>query len=301
MLKRPKPETFASIVDRIETGVFALGSDRHVTYWNRGAEQITGYLSQEMLGRVLEGAVLADNNEEHNPVACVHACPLESPAGEGHPRRVMTYVRHRAGHVVPVLLWTMALRDEVGKVAGAVKVFSEYVASTEANPRDKSEPQLYKLDPESGLPDRGSTEAFLQKQIELTAARKAPCGVIAIHVEVKDFRRAHGSNAASALVREAGCTLKEMVRSSDLVGRWAEGCFLAILPGCGLEPLERVAARMNNVVGRVAIPWAGDRVSAHVQVSLALTETGESVELLNARLAPATASDEIAADKGAGA
>ena len=156
------------------------------------------------------------------------------------------------------------------------------------------------MDAESGLPNRTSTEAFLQRQSEFTAARKAPCGVIAIHVEIEQFRRAHGSNAASALLRETGCTLEEMVRRSDLVGRWDKDCFLAILPGCGLEPLERVAARMKNVAGRVAIPWAGDRVSAHVQVSVALAEPGESAELLNARLAPVTAFQEQAEeDKGA--
>jgi hypothetical protein len=58
---------------------------------------------------------------------------------------------------------------------------------------------------------------------------------------------------------------------------------------------------MKNVAGCVAIPWAGDRVSAQVQVSLALTDPGESLELLNARLVPAAAPHENAVDKGAGA
>jgi PAS domain S-box-containing protein len=54
MLEIPSPNIFQAIVDRIETGVFALDLDRKISYWNHGAEKITGFLSQDVLGRPIE-------------------------------------------------------------------------------------------------------------------------------------------------------------------------------------------------------------------------------------------------------
>ena len=44
-------------------------------YWNYGAEKVTGFLSQEMLGRPC-GSNLVVEEIEHNPAMCAHQCPL---------------------------------------------------------------------------------------------------------------------------------------------------------------------------------------------------------------------------------
>jgi PAS domain S-box-containing protein len=115
---------FGTIVDRIETGVYALDRDKRIVHWNHGAEQINGYLRQEVLGREYSGDLIVES-DEHSPLVCVHSCPLESPPGAGTPQRVTTYVRHRAGQVVPVLLWTLSLKDGSGATTSSVKIFSE--------------------------------------------------------------------------------------------------------------------------------------------------------------------------------
>jgi PAS domain-containing protein len=45
MLEIPSPDVLQAIVDRLETGVFAVDLDRKISYWNFGAEKITGFLS----------------------------------------------------------------------------------------------------------------------------------------------------------------------------------------------------------------------------------------------------------------
>ena len=47
----PSAEVFQVIVDRIDSGVYALDLEGKITYWNYGAEKISGFLSQEVLGR----------------------------------------------------------------------------------------------------------------------------------------------------------------------------------------------------------------------------------------------------------
>jgi len=273
---------FAEIVGRVETGVYGLSLERKIVYWNHGAEQITGYLEQEVLGRVLREDLLVES-EGHNLLDCVHACPFGTPAG-GQPQRTLTYLRHRAGHVIPVTLWTISLKGKDRQIIGSMKIFAEQPpecreAASRPSPAENQ-------DLETGLADRSSVEAFLRPQVELAAQRKVPCGVIAVQVSLDGFRHAHGKAAGVALMHEVGCTLQEMVRGTDLLGRWADDSFVAVLPDCGPVVLERVAARMMRASSRVAIPWMGDRLSTAVEVRTLLIAPGESLETVESRLFP---------------
>jgi PAS domain S-box-containing protein len=135
----PGPDVFQAVVDRIETGVYAVDVNQRIGYWNYGAETVTGFLSQEMLGRPC-GSNLVVEQIEHNPALCAHQCPLESGVGEHARREVVTYFRHRAGHLVWVRLWTMAVKNRAGDILGAVKVFSERVQLAELSAEEKSRP-----------------------------------------------------------------------------------------------------------------------------------------------------------------
>lgn len=289
----PDAQVFQAIVDRIDSGVYAVDLQGKISYWNYGAEKISGFLSQEVLGRACRDSILLEY-DDHNPAMCVHQCPLEG-VRHGARQEVMTYLRHRAGHVVPVRLWTMALKNRAGDIVGAVKVFSEKIAVPEL--RDEtSRPPVEDLDAETGVPSRVSTEAFLREQIEACTTQGAVCGVIAIRLEsFDDFRHGHGMEAGSAIIREMAHTLKDMVRRSDMVGRWSGDGFLAILPGCGIEPLGRVAARMKRVGSRVAIPWWGDRLSLNVSVKTTILATGDTLESMEERLRTAEEAQELAA------
>jgi PAS domain S-box-containing protein len=167
---------------------------------NYGAEKISGFLSQEVLGRACRDSILVEY-DDHNPAMCVHHCPLEG-VRHGARQEVMTYLRHRAGHVVPVRLWTMALKNRAGDIVGAVKVFSEKIAMPELRD-ESSRTRVEDLDAETGVPSRVSTEAFLREQIEASTTQGSVCGVIAIRLDCfDDFRHGHGMEAGSAIIRE---------------------------------------------------------------------------------------------------
>ena len=49
----PTEAMFKNIVDNIYEGVYFVDLERRITYWNRGAERITGYSAAEVVGRHL--------------------------------------------------------------------------------------------------------------------------------------------------------------------------------------------------------------------------------------------------------
>lgn len=302
MLEALGPDVFAAVVDRIETGVYAIDIHQKIVYWNYGAEKITGFLSQDMLGRTCGSNVVVEE-AGHNTAVCAHQCPLESSGGEHSRREVVTYLRHRAGHVVWVRLWTMVVKNRAGEIVGAVKVFSERVQAPELAADGRILPQAANVDLESGLPSRLAAETLLREQIELVGRQPVPCGLILVRLDtLEEFERGHGREAGGAVLHEVARTLRGMMRRSDFLGRWNAGSFLAVLPGCGMVPLELVGARMKRSAGRVAISWWGDRLSVKVSAVVTLVEAGDSVEGIEQRLGAAEDLDlSLAESDGEGA
>ena len=42
---------FRNLVDHLYDGVYVVGKNRDITYWNQGAERITGYKAGDVTGR----------------------------------------------------------------------------------------------------------------------------------------------------------------------------------------------------------------------------------------------------------
>ena len=43
-------EFYQGLLEEISDGVYFVTRDRHITYWNGGAERITGFAAEEVLG-----------------------------------------------------------------------------------------------------------------------------------------------------------------------------------------------------------------------------------------------------------
>ncbi len=298
MLEIPSPEMFQTIVDCVEVGVYAIDFEQKISYWNYGAGKITGFKSQEVLGRTCGDSILVEY-ENDNPVLCTHANVLEGTR-DGVPKEAIAYVRHRAGHVVPVRLWSLPFTNRAGNVVGAVKIFSEKLAVPELSREEASSGLPAELDVESGVRNRASVERYLMEQIQTCGQQGRPLGVIGVQmVKFESFRQAHGKEAGTALVPEVARTLKDLMRRSDVLGRWAGNSFLAVLPGCGIEPLQRVAERMKAVASRVAIPWWGDRLSIEIATQATIVELGDTLESVEGKLSGS--GQRVEEGKGAGA
>lgn len=51
-------DIFRQIANALPVGVYIVGLDRRITFWNEAPEKITGYLSQEVIGRPCHADIL---------------------------------------------------------------------------------------------------------------------------------------------------------------------------------------------------------------------------------------------------
>jgi PAS domain S-box-containing protein len=66
---------YKNLLDNLNDGVYFVDLNRRITYWNQGAERLTGYHGQEMIGHNCAENILGHMDEEGNNL-CRGRCPL---------------------------------------------------------------------------------------------------------------------------------------------------------------------------------------------------------------------------------
>ena len=260
-------EFYRTLLDQISDGVYFLSRDRHITYWNGGAERITGYSSAEVLGHSCSEGILRHVNDQGRQM-CLHGCPLAGVMKDGKPREAHVYLHHKDGHRVPVTVKGSALRDPDGTIVGAVEVFSSQVANPYADRRRG--PEDNSLDPTTGLYPRRLGELHLTTMVQAVTDQAAALGLLFIDVDnFKDVNDTFGHKTGDDVLRMVAQSLANGLRRGDLPMRWGGDEFLALLPGTSEAGLRATAERVRMLVENSWIQ-TGD-VQARVTVSIGAT------------------------------
>ena len=115
---------YHAILDNLYDGVYFVDRDRKITYWNKGAERITGYPAAEVVGSRCFDNILM-HVDGHGTLLCKELCPLAATMLDGVERTADVYLQHKDGHRVSVNVRITPLRNEGGAVTGGVEVFTD--------------------------------------------------------------------------------------------------------------------------------------------------------------------------------
>lgn len=104
-------------------GIYFVDRDRKITHWSDGAEKLTGYKAGQTVGTHCYQNLLKHTDESGNPL-CKCGCPLSRAMLDGEPREVTIFLRTSEGNCVPICVRAEPIRNSLGKVVGAIEVFS---------------------------------------------------------------------------------------------------------------------------------------------------------------------------------
>ncbi len=266
MLDLQSAELFRAALDSLQTAVCIVDRERKISFWNDGAEQITGYLRQDVLGHFC-GEILLIKFQQNRAALCENSCPLLAAMRDGKPRESRVYLHHKSGYAVPVSLRALPIRDAHGHVVGAVESF---VARPIVSSRPRPESDLavgHGLDPVTQLPDFPYTEAHLIERLKFASEHLIPFGLLCIQLDqMENLRATHGPNAAEAILNVVARTLRNGLDPVDFLGRWADDQFLALVANCCEPDLLTMAGRLRRLAQSSEIVWWGDQLSVTVSV-----------------------------------
>jgi len=280
MLGLHDPQIFRIVLESIQTGVYLVGRDGKILFWNNGAEQITGYRSHDVLGHTCRDNILSHCNE----LDCVHcgaACPIISAIHDGRASEVQMFFQHRSGHRLPVRVRVVPIRDRQGSVIGAAECFDEHTFLPERASYQNNLAAHGCLDVSTGAMNHAFTLSHLRENVAFFNEYHLPFGVVTLRVDqLPEFRAAHGQEAASALLNVVAQTVKHVLGAAGFLGRWTDDQFLVIVPNSSPPEVERIAANLQKVGSSSGIQWWGDFLSISATVGMAFMSPGDTAESL---------------------
>ena len=263
-------EVLRSVLEDLPIGVYLVGRDGKILFWNYGAERITGHLRQDVVGHACREDFLGNSEGGDEPDAGA-AAALEAVLRDGRGIESRVSFRHKSGHLIPVKLRAFPMRDADGKIIGVAECFDELVDIAEWDRRHNKLAEYGCIDAASGLLNHKMVESRLRECLGTFAENQVPFGIMVIAFDhLEEMKARYGPGAMAAVLRIAGQTLENSLRPTDFLGRWNENELLAIVTECNSVEMPKVTERVKKMLARAKITWWGDAL----QVTTCMGATG---------------------------
>jgi len=174
------------LLEALAEGVYFTNTDRKILYWNKGAEAITGFSADEVVGSHCWDNILMHVDEQGRSL-CRGACPLVRCIQSGEPTFTNVFLTHKMGHRLPVVIRTIPLRDLSGQIAGAMEIFAAASSGDALLHRLKELESQSLSDPLTGLSNRRGLELHLRAQFERRKRYGTSFGII--FLDIDNFNR----------------------------------------------------------------------------------------------------------------
>jgi PAS domain S-box-containing protein len=185
-------EALRHVADALADGLFTTDADGRVTFWNDGAERITGWTRGEAIGTncsILAGDAVSGCSCGRGPIRC-------GLAAKGRSSKQCT-IRTKDGRLLPIVKSAVPIRDAKGEPVGALESFTVVRAGAEAAAPGG--------DGLAGLVGRHAVMQDLYRMIDLLAASSATVMIVGESGVGKDLVadaiHERGPRAGRALVR----------------------------------------------------------------------------------------------------
>jgi PAS domain S-box-containing protein len=284
-------EVLRSALESTPVGLYIVDRDRKILLWSEGAERVTGYLRQEVIGRSCRDNLL-DHCGADGVRVCETACPLTTAIQNGRAIDRVLFLKHKNGHRVPVRVYANGLRNDHGHVIGAMETFYEQsIPKSDTATPNRSGGQFPTRVSDDSIPGHTLTLVILREVLSVAKAQSAPCAVVCLQLaHFHRFKTLHTLAAAEQMMDSIGASVKQILRQTDHIGRWSDEQFLIILPGCHASALEIVAKRISHVAHGSHIRWWGDELCASSWIAGVMAKPDEEPEAAAARAVTAAES-----------
>ncbi len=275
---------FKGLLDNLSDGVYFVDRERRILYWNHGAERISGYRAEEVVGHLCFDNILKHVSQDGWCTLCQGLCPLARTIQDGRTREKEVFLHHRDGHRVPVLVRISPLLDEGGRVVGAVEVFSDNSSKVAALRKIEELQEVALLDPLTGVGNRRYCEIALADKFAEMGRFGWSFGVLFMDLDnFKSVNDRLGHDVGDAILRIVGKTLLANTRTMDFIGRWGGEEFLAIVANVEGDKLLQIADRFKMLVAQTTLDLPAETVSVTVSVGASLAAPQDTAETLMRR------------------
>ncbi len=263
---------FKDILDNLYDGVYFVDQERRITYWNKGAERITGYSAEQVVGhRCMDD--LLNHVTEAGVLLCLNGCPLHATISDGTLREAEVYLHHKDGHRLPVMVRTSPIRNNNGEIIGAVETFSDnsHLSSMRSQLRRLEDITL--LDPLTGIGNRSFMEQRLHMALLEYQHHRSSFGILFMDLDhFKSVNDTHGHEIGDKVLRMVTTTLQRNLRNEDVIARWGGEEFVALIARINETSLRNMAEKLRSLIEQSSLWLDGKNIGVTISIGATLIQ-----------------------------
>jgi diguanylate cyclase (GGDEF)-like protein/PAS domain S-box-containing protein len=272
--------SYERIIENLYDGLYFVDRNRIITYWNKAAEQISGFTANEVVGKPCSDNILTHVDVEGNNL-CTGMCPLAATIADGKPREVEVYMHHKDGHRIPVSVRISTLTDAQGKVIGGIELFTDISNQAANELRVKELEKLALLDNLTQLANRNYIEKEIQSRFEEKKRLNVPFGIFFIDIDhFKKFNDTYGHDVGDDVLKFVANTFVSNARPFDLYGRWGGEEFIGIIRNINFQDLELFGNRLRLLIENSYLIHENKKLYVTISIGATLVNKNDTIDSL---------------------
>lgn len=278
------PDNFyQSLLENLHDGVYYVDRSRRIQYWNRAAEELTGFSAEEVTGHCCADNILRHVNYRGEPL-CRSACPLSLSMRTGENQSAEVFLHHKEGHRVHVSVRIAPIRDADDNIIGAVEIFNDNTSKRQAFEQLNRMKASALLCPLTGIGNRRYGERVLHNRLSEADRYSVPFAVLFADIDhFKQINDQHGHATGDRALRAVAKTLTASVRESDYIVRWGGEEFVGILSSTREEDLATVAERCRSLIAGSQVEVEGGTLGVTISLGGTVFQPGDTMDTIIAR------------------
>jgi len=251
------PDILERMLQDKKAGIYALDTKRVITFWNEGAQKITGYESSEILGLSCMDNIL-NHIDSKGVRLCEKNCPASRAMQDGLPKRAEIFLHHKNGHRVPVVATVYPVKNYDGTVSGVIEVFNDLSEKDR-----KSQGPFY--DQLTGILCKLAVEQKIRQAEEDFKNSAVSFGLLCFGIDnLFQISQNYTQNTAQRVVLMAANNLSANLRITDETGIWTNDSFMLIVKFVDREQLHDIAQNMLITMNNCFLKEGSEIVMASV-------------------------------------
>lgn len=272
-------ELYLGVINNLCDGVYFVDLNRRITFWNKAAEQITGYAAEEIVGRQCQDNILSHIDSEGRPL-CIVGCPLFASMMDEKQRREEVYLRHKDGHRIPILVNIFPMKED-GKVVGAIEIFTPHSQIVYEDNLIEHLSDIAMRDALTGLPNRRYLESFLEYQYTEFERFRKPFAVLFLDIDnFGKFNNDYGHEVGDAVLKNIGASVSQNTRRTDMFGRWGGEEFLGIYAIRDPKDASVIGEKVRILIENTQVDTKDVSVSVTASIGITIIRRDDTVEQL---------------------
>jgi diguanylate cyclase (GGDEF)-like protein/PAS domain S-box-containing protein len=257
-------------------GVYFVDTNMKVRCWNKAAHALTGYGSDELIGKSCKGNLLCHIEKVSEPL-CAEHCPLLATIKDGASREALAFVRNKSGERIPVKAETRPVYHN-SQIAGALAILNR----AEVERKEVLVDSLTKLaltDRLTGLHNRG----FLQGEINVKLAEmkqtKSQYGILFMDIDnFSKFNNTYGHEVGDMVLIELARTIEKTMQKTDSFCRWGGEEFVGLFQIGSFGELTAYGDMIINAIRGIRLNFKNTELSITASIGITGAVSGDTAE-----------------------